>query len=65
MLKGSEVRIGSDLNYEAIFKEIRNDFVAGEERTDTSVRSFTDDEIPIRSVGIVYNQHKLNLEITN
>ena len=56
-LKGSEVRIGPELNYEAITKEIRNDFLAGEERTDTAVSSFTDDEISIRSVGIVYNQY--------
>ena len=56
-MKGSEVRIGPELNYEAITKEIRNDFLAGEERTDTAVSSFTDDEISIRSVGIVYNQY--------
>ena len=51
------------MNYEAITKEIRNNFIAGEERTGTAVSSFTDDEITIRSVGIVYSQHKLNLEV--
>ena len=61
-VKGSEVKIGPNLNYEAITKEI-NDFVAGEERTDTAVRSFTDDEITIRLVRIVYNHQKLNLDI--
>jgi len=63
LLKGTEIRVGPNLNYAAVTKEIRNDFVAGEARTDIAVRSITDDEILVRSVGIVYNQHKLNLEI--
>ena len=63
MLKTSGIRVGPDLNYEAVKKEIRNDFLAREARTDIAVRSFTDDAITIRSVGILYNQHKLNLKI--
>ena len=51
------------MNYAAVTKEIWNDFLAGEARTDIAVRSFTEDGITVRSVGIVYNQHKLNLEI--
>ena len=32
-------------------------------KTDTALNSYTDEEITIRTVGIIYNQHKLNLEI--
>jgi len=63
MLKGMEVRVGPDLNHAAVAKEIRNDFAAGEVMTGTAICSFTDDGITVRSVGIAYNQHKLNLEI--
>ena len=63
MLKGSEIKVGSDLIYENITKEIRNDFLTGEVRTDIAVRSFTDDDITIRSAAVIYNQNKLNLEI--
>ena len=32
MLKNSEIRVGSDLNYEKVTKEIRGDFLDGESR---------------------------------
>ena len=63
MLKNSEIRVSSDLNYENVTKEIRGDFLAGEARTDIAMRAFTDYDITIRLAGILYNQHKLNLEI--
>ena len=34
MLKTSEIRVSSDLNYDNVTKEIRGDFLAGEARTD-------------------------------
>ena len=43
MLKGMEVGVGPDLNYAAITKVIGNNIAAGEVKTDTAVRSFTDD----------------------
>ena len=63
MLKSADIRVGPDLNYGAGTKEIRNNVLAGEARTDIAVCSFTDEDITVRSVGIVYNYHKLNLEI--
>ena len=63
MLKGSEIRVGSDLNYENITKEIKNDFLPTEVRTDIAVRSFTEDDITVLSAAVIYNQNKLNLEI--
>ena len=56
-LRGTMIKVGADLNYVAITKEIRNDFGAGEVRTDTALNSYTDDEITIRTVGIIYNNH--------
>ena len=58
MLLGAMIKIGADLNYFAIIKGISNDFGAGEVRTDTAL---TDDQVTIRTVGIIYNQHKFNL----
>ena len=43
ILKGSEIRVGPDLNYEVISKEIWKDFLPKKVRTDVAVRSFTDD----------------------
>ena len=63
MLKTSEIRVVGDLNFVNVTKEIKNDFLAGEARTDIAVRSFTDDDITIRSVWIINNQHRHNLEI--
>ena len=56
MLKSADIRVGPDLNYGAVTKEIRNNVLAGEAQTDIAVPSFTDDGITVRSIGIVYNQ---------
>ena len=45
----------------AMMKAIKNDFGAGEVRTDVALNSYTDEEATIRSVGLIYNQHHLNL----
>ena len=47
----------------AIVKEIKNDFAAGKARTDVVLNSNTDEEATIRSVGLIYNQNRLNLEV--
>ena len=57
------VRVGADLNYMAIVKEIKNDFAAGEARTDVALNSYTDEEATISSVELIYNQNVLNLEV--
>ena len=65
MLKQSEIRVGSDSNYEMITKEIRGDFLPEEPRTDVTVRSFTftDDDNTIRSAAVINNQNRLNLNV--
>ena len=63
MLPGPMVRVGADLNFMAIMKDIRNDFAAGEVRTHIALNSYTDEEATIRSVGLIYNQNCLNLEV--
>ena len=63
MLKESEIRVGPDFNYEVISNEIRNKYLPGEVRTDVAVRSFTDDDITIRSAAVIYNQNRLDLDV--
>ena len=63
MLKGSEIRVGPDLNYEIISKDIQKDFLLGEARTDIAIRSFTDDDISVRSAAVIHNQNRLNLDV--
>ena len=63
MLKGSEIRVGPDLNYEIITKEIRNDFLPGEVRSVVALRSFMDDDITIRNAAFIYNQNRLNVDV--
>ena len=63
MLKNSEIRVGRELNHENICKEIRDDFLPTEAKTAIVARSFTDDDITVRSAGVIYNQSKQNLEI--
>ena len=60
---GAMIKIGTDLNHVAITKEIRNDFGNGEVRTNTALNSYTEDQVTLRTVEIIYTQHKLNLEI--
>ena len=50
MLRGAMIKAGPDLSYVAMTKDIRNEFEAGEVRTDTALNSYTDDEITIRTV---------------
>ena len=56
MLDGPMVKV-------AIMREIRNDFGAADVRTDTALNSYTDEEITITTVAILYNQYCLNLEV--
>ena len=63
MLRGSMVKVGNDLNYMAIVKEVKNDYAAGEVRTDVVLNSYTDEEVTVRSVGLIYNQNRLNLDV--
>ena len=57
------VKVGNDLNYLAIVKEVKNDYAAGEVRTDVVLNSYTDEEVTVRSVGLIYNQNRLNLDV--
>ena len=63
MLRGSMVKVGSDLNYLAIVKEVKNDYAAGEVRTDVVLNSYSDEDVTVRSVGLIYNQNRLNLDV--
>ena len=38
MLHGALIKVGSDLNYVAIMRKIRNDFGAADVRTDTALQ---------------------------
>ena len=63
MLSGTLIKLEPDLNYAAITKEIRNDFEYGEARTDIALNSYSENQVTLRSVAIIFNQHKANIEI--
>ena len=51
------------MNYKAITKEISDDFLPEEPRTDIAVISFTDAGITIRNAAAMCNRNRLNLDI--
>ena len=63
MLKGIEIKVGKDLDYNATVKELKGQFNPPEAPTDDAVGRCTTSLTTVQSGGVIYNKNRENLEI--
>ena len=63
MRKGTEIKVGKDLNYNATFRELKGIFSPPEAPTDDGARRYATNFITVRSAAVIYNKNGENLEI--
>ena len=56
MLKGTEIRVGKDFDYDATVKDLRGEFVPPKPPTDDATRKYTSDFITVCSAGVIHNK---------